>query len=47
MVAFIGVRMFIQTIKDTFSLIKTMDSLRFSMEKITKTAFETAASLGL
>jgi len=34
MLAFIGVRMFIQAIKDTFNLVKTLDSLRFAMTKI-------------
>ena len=44
MVAFIGVRMFIDIIKQTFELVKTMDSLQFAMEKITKTAFDTKSS---
>ncbi len=34
MVAFIGVRMFIQAIKDTFELVKKLDSLSFAMKAI-------------
>ena len=34
MVAFIGVRMFIQAVKDTFELVKTLDSLRFAMKAV-------------
>jgi len=40
MVAFIGVRMFIQTVKDTFELVKTLDSLRFAMSAIIKDTIE-------
>ncbi|NQV77093.1 MAG: tape measure protein [Lutibacter sp.] len=38
MVAFIGVRMFIQAIKDTFELVKKLDSLSFAMKAITTNA---------
>lgn len=37
MLAFIGVRMFFQFIKDTFELTKKLDSLNFAMLAITKT----------
>jgi len=38
MLAFIGVRMFFQFIKDTFNLIKKLDSLNFAMKAIIKTS---------
>lgn len=44
MLAFVGVRMFLQIIKDTYSLVKSLDSLEFSMKKITKNAFDLGVS---
>jgi len=42
MVAFIGVRMFFQFIKDTFELTKKLDSLKFAMLAITKSQEESS-----
>jgi len=42
MLAFIGVRMFIQAIKDTFQLVKSLDSLSFAMKTIIKDSSELA-----
>ncbi len=44
MIAFIGVRMFIQFIKDTFELTKKLDSLKFAMLAITKSQEQVAKS---
>lgn len=42
MVAFIGVRMFIQSIKDVFELTKKLDSLSFAMKAVIKDEIELA-----
>lgn len=39
-----GIQLFANVVRDTFNLIKDLDSLRFSMEKITKTSIDYSIS---